>query len=66
MRSLEGFEIEKEKAELNTAQMLEKIVKLYLELVESPKVEQLAKKTFRIHELMIRQLVKKGIQFCED
>lgn len=62
----EGFEIEKEKAELNTAQMLAKIIKLYLELVESPEIEKLAQKTFRTHELMIRQLVKKGIQLYED
>lgn len=46
--------------------MLEKTIKLYLELVDSPEVERLAKKTFRTHELMIRQLVKKGIQLYED
>ncbi|WP_156114157.1 hypothetical protein [Myxosarcina sp. GI1] len=62
----EGFETEKEKADLNTAQMLEKIIKLYLDLVNSPEVERLAKKTFRTHDLMIRQLVQKGIQLYED
>ena len=47
---------EKEQAKLNTAQMLERIIELYLELVNSPEIEHLSRTTFRSKPQMIRQL----------
>lgn len=61
-----GLDAEKEKAELNIAQMLQKIIKLYLELIGSSEVERLAQRTLRSHDQMIRQLVRKGIQLYDD
>ena len=60
------FETEKELTKLNTAQMLERIIELHLELVNSPSLEELAERTFRDKHQMIRQLVKKGIQLYDD
>ena len=62
----EEFEAEKELAKLNTAQMLERIIELHLELVNSPSLGKLAEKTFRDKHQMVRQLVKKGIQLYDD
>lgn len=62
----EAFELEKEKAELNTAQMLSRTIALYLELVESPKIETLAKKTHRDKLQMIRHLVQKAVFLYDD
>ena len=61
-----AFEAEKEYAKLNTAQMLERIIELYLELVSSPEIEKLSQTTFRSKPQMIRQLVRKGIQLYDD